>query len=59
MGLIRLERKPRGKLHRVTEAVIGTIGWESDLVCDENDDLYRRDQRKRNGRLETRWWRIE
>ncbi len=59
MSLTRLSRKPSGKLHRTTEAPIIVEGWEVTSFYDDNDELYERAQRKRNGRIQTRWWRLE
>lgn len=59
MGLTRLARKPRVKLHRSTEAPIMVEGWEITSFYDDDDEWYERAQRRRNGRLQTRWWRLE
>ncbi len=59
MALTRLSRKPSVKLHRTTEAPFMANGWEITTFYDENDDLYLRAQRKRDGRVETKWQRIE
>lgn len=59
MAVIALSRKPSAKLHRTTEAPIVVKGWEVTSFYDENDRLYERAQRRRNGRTETRWWRLD
>jgi len=59
MGLTRLARKPPVNLHRSTEAPIMVEGWEITSFYDDDDEWYERAQRRRNGRIQTRWWRLD
>lgn len=59
MGLTRLGRKPPVKLHRSTEAPIMVEDWEVTSFYDDDDEWYERAQRRRNGRIQTRWWRLD
>jgi hypothetical protein len=59
MALIRLPRKPPVKLHQTDQPPIIVKGWTITSFYDENDEWYERAQRKRNGRTQTKWWRLD
>jgi len=47
------------KLHQTDQPPIIVKGWTITSFYDENDEWYERAQRKRNGRTQTKWWRLD